>query len=102
MSGWKVAVLGDYINVKHGFAFSGQGITKEQTNDILVTPGNFYIGGGFKSDKFKYFHGEYPDSYILKEDDLVVPYAGFLKNCKFKILSLTKQNILQFCKYFVF
>ena len=31
----------------------GENITTEKTQDILVTPGNFNIGGGFKSSKFK-------------------------------------------------
>lgn len=79
MSEWQEAMLGDYINIKHGYAFSGQGITKIETDDVLVTPGNFYIGGGFKSDKFKYFIGKYPESYILSEDDLVVTMTDLSK-----------------------
>ena len=72
MSEWKEHKLGDLIDVKHGFAFKGECITTEPTSNILVTPGNFNIGGGFKVTKFKYYYGQYPESYILKEGDVVV------------------------------
>jgi type I restriction enzyme S subunit len=80
MSEWLEIQLNDLINVKHGYAFSGAGITTEETENILVTPGNFYIGGGFKSGKFKYFNGEYPDSYILKDGDIVVTMTDLSKD----------------------
>ncbi len=66
------AVLSDYIKIKHGFAFKGEYFSAQPTADILVTPGNFAIGGGFKADKFKYYKGVVPDGYILKEKDLIV------------------------------
>lgn len=72
MSEWQDYTLGELINVKHGYAFPGEFITPEPTPNILVTPGNFYIGGGFKQDKFKYFRGEIPESYLLKAGDIVV------------------------------
>ena len=77
MSEWKENTLGNFIEIKHGFAFPGGGITDEKTNNILVTPGNFNIGGGFKSSKFKYFKGDFPAEYILKENDLVVTIGYF-------------------------
>ena len=52
MTEWKEYKLGDFIKVKHGFAFKGDYIVPDETDKILVTPGNFHIGGGFKSDKF--------------------------------------------------
>ncbi len=72
MTNWKEHTLGDLIDIKHGFAFKGEYISSEPTCDILVTPGNFNIGGGFKHDKYKYYKGEFPPSYILKADDIVV------------------------------
>ncbi len=65
-------VLSDYIKIKHGFAFKGEFFSTQPTHDILVTPGNFAIGGGFKADKFKYYEGAVPEDYILKANDLVV------------------------------
>lgn len=65
-------ILSDYIKIKHGFAFKGEYFSVQPTSDVLVTPGNFAIGGGFKADKFKYYNGSVPEDYILKENDLVV------------------------------
>ena len=72
MSEWKEKSLGELIDVKHGYAFKGEFISNEPTDDILVTPGNFNIGGGFKQDKFKYYKGDFPKDYILKENDIVI------------------------------
>lgn len=79
MSKWKEFKLGDVIDVKHGFAFKGEFFSEDPTENILVTPGNFQIGGGFKSDKFKYYNGEYSDSYILKEGDVIITMTDLSK-----------------------
>lgn len=47
-SEWQMMSLGDLIDVKHGFVFQGECIHDEPRGDILLTPGNFAIGGGFK------------------------------------------------------
>lgn len=79
MSEWREYKLGDSIEIKHGFAFKGSGITDEPTENILVTPGNFHIGGGFKSSKFKYFNSAFPKEYILNEGDIVVTMTDLSK-----------------------
>ncbi len=76
---WSDVCLGDFIKVKHGYAFKGKYITTEETPHILVTPGNFNIGGGFKSSKFKYYTDVYPDDYILSKDDIVVTMTDLSK-----------------------
>jgi type I restriction enzyme S subunit len=78
-SDWKETPLAAVINVKHGFAFSGENIREEPPGDILLTPGNFAIGGGFKGDKFKYFDGEVPEEYVLNPGDLVVTMTDLSK-----------------------
>ena len=40
--------LGDIIDIKHGYAFDGEHIVSDDNGIVLVTPGNFKIGGGFK------------------------------------------------------
>jgi type I restriction enzyme S subunit len=79
MSEWKTYKLGELINVKHGFAFKGEFFSDEPTNDILLTPGNFKIGGGFKTDKLKYYKGDYPSDYILKEGDILITMTDLSK-----------------------
>ena len=79
LSEWKEAKLKDLIDIKHGYAFKGEFITEEENEHVLLTPGNFNIGGGFKSNKFKYFNGKYPDDYILKPNDIIVTMTDLSK-----------------------
>lgn len=76
---WKVTALGDLIDIKHGYAFKGEFFRTEPLGDILLTPGNFAIGGGFKDDKFKYYVGEVPESFVLDEGDLLVTMTDLSK-----------------------
>ena len=71
--------LGEVARVKHGFAFDGQWFVEEPSRDVLVTPGNFEIGGGFKLDKLKYYRGPVPDEYVLSEGDLIVTMTDLSK-----------------------
>lgn len=71
--------LSDFINIKHGFAFKGEFFRDFETENYLLTPGNFAIGGGFKSDKFKYYDGVVPADYVLNQDDLVVTMTDLSK-----------------------
>ena len=77
--GWRETVLGDLIEITHGFAFKGHFISDEPQENILLTPGNFAIGGGFKADKFKYYSGTVPDDFILSKGDLVVSMTDLSK-----------------------
>ncbi len=65
--------LGNYISIKHGFAFKSQYFTDEG-KFILLTPGNFKEEGGYRdrAEKQKFYDGPIPDGYLLKEDDLLV------------------------------
>lgn len=72
--------LGDLISIKHGFAFKGEHIVSEDNGIVLVTPGNFKIGGGFKEDKCKFFDAEYPKEYALQSGDLIVTMTDLSKD----------------------
>ena len=77
--GWIETTLGELINVKHGYAFKGKYISETPNKNILVTPGNFSLGGGFKSEKFKYYHGEIPNDYKLNSNDVIVTMTDLSK-----------------------
>ncbi len=79
MGEWREYKLGDFVDIKHGYAFSGKNITDVFTTSVLVTPGNFHIGGGFKNSKFKFFNAEFPDDYVLKQNDVVVTMTDLSK-----------------------
>jgi len=76
---WLETSLAAVMDVKHGFAFPGENIRYEPPGGILLTPGNFAIGGGFKGDKYKYFDGVVPADYVLSEGDLVVTMTDLSK-----------------------
>jgi type I restriction enzyme S subunit len=76
---WRLTSLIDLIEVKHGFAFLGEFFRDEQPGDVLLTPGNFKIGGGFKADKLKYYGGPVLDEFVLAEDDLLVTMTDLSK-----------------------
>ena len=46
-SEWVETKLAAVMDVKHGLAFPGENIRDEPPGEILLTPGNFAIGGGF-------------------------------------------------------
>ena len=77
--GWVTRSLGELIEIKHGFAFKGEYFRNDPPGDILLTPGNFAIGGGFKTDKFKYYKGPVPEDFILQSNDMVVTMTDLSK-----------------------
>jgi type I restriction enzyme S subunit len=77
---WFPTTLGECIDVKHGFAFKGEFIHEEPYGDILLTPGNFAIGGGFKGDKLKYYSGPEVPEFILRQGDLLVSMTDLSKD----------------------
>ncbi|KAA8980823.1 restriction endonuclease subunit S [Halospina sp. K52047b] len=76
---WPLVRLGDLASIKHGFAFKGEFFSEEPTENFLVTPGNFAVGGGFKLDKVKYYDGPVPDEYKLRSGDLIVTMTDLSK-----------------------
>lgn len=70
--GWKEKTLGELCSIKHGFAFKSE-FFKTSGDYILLTPGSFYESGGFRGQgkKTKYYDGEIPYGFILKENDFL-------------------------------
>ena len=81
MKEWVEVAIGDLIDIDHGYAFKGQSIhdDPQDQSDILLTPGNFAIGGGFKGDKFKYYDGDAPEGFVLHSNDLLVTMTDLSK-----------------------
>lgn len=71
--------LGDIIDIKHGYAFDGEHIVQDDNGIVLVTPGNFRIGGGFQEEKCKFFTGKIPDEFILSSGDFIVTMTDLSK-----------------------
>jgi type I restriction enzyme S subunit len=77
--GWIAHRLGNFMSIKHGFAFKGEFITSNINNNILLTPGNFKIGGGFKYTNFKYYNDSVPEDYIFNTGDIMVTMTDLSK-----------------------
>lgn len=76
---WRAVTLGELFRVKHGFAFKSEYFTDEPQDTVLVTPGNFSIGGGFQDGKRKYYKGQLPEDYVLKPRQVVVTMTDLSK-----------------------
>lgn len=76
---WQVVRLSDIITVKHGYAFKGEYFVDFSTTDILITPGNFSIGGGFNLNKPKFYRGPVPNDYVLMPGDVIVTMTDLSK-----------------------
>lgn len=77
--GWEFQRVGEFLSIKHGFAFKGEFFSKEPTNSILLTPGNFRIGGGFKDDKLKFYDGPIPADYVMQGGELLLTMTDLSK-----------------------
>lgn len=79
MPDWKEESFGSIFKVKHGYAFKGEFFTDSPQRYALVTPGNFAIGGGFQSQKKKYYSGPVPNEYVLMPGAVVVTMTDLSK-----------------------
>jgi type I restriction enzyme S subunit len=82
MNNWQNVKLEKLIDIKHGFAFRGNLFSDIDNVNVILTPGNFKIGGGFKIDFNKtkfYTTNDFPKEYILQQDDLVVSMTDLSK-----------------------
>jgi type I restriction enzyme S subunit len=79
MSDWITMRLGDLISIKHGYAFKGEFFSEDSPGPLLLTPGNFSIGGGFKAGKPKYYLGPIPDEFRLEGGELVITMTDLSK-----------------------
>lgn len=71
--GWSEAPLSSLCDIKHGFAFKSEFFTSDGEY-VLLTPGNFYESGGYRDrgEKQKYYCGEIPSGFVLRQGDLLV------------------------------
>jgi len=71
--GWDAIHLNNVIHVKHGFAFRSKFFSNEGAY-VLLTPGNFDAEGGYRDQgmKQKYYTGDFPNEYLLKQNDLLL------------------------------
>lgn len=73
MTEWRETTLGELLSVKHGWAFKGEFFASDG-EEIVLTPGNFPIGGGlqFRVGKERFYTGPYPSEFRLSAGDLLI------------------------------
>lgn len=76
---YPIGRIGDVAHIKHGYPFDGHFFSEKDNGVMLVTPGNFRIGGGFQEIKCKYFTSSYPNEYVLNPGDLIVTMTDLSK-----------------------
>jgi len=78
---WEAVPLKELCHIKHGYAFSGEFFTEQRNENVLLTPGNFYVKGGlyFTKDNTKYFTGPIPEEFILSNEDVLVVMTDLTK-----------------------
>lgn len=66
--------LGEILKIKHGFAFKS-GNYVDESEYALVTLANISSTNNFQfnKDKTTFYGASFPDDFILKEDDLIMP-----------------------------
>lgn len=73
MTEWRETTLGELIAIKHGYAFKGEHFATDG-EEIVLTPGNFPVGGGlqFREGKERYYTGPYPPEFRLSGGQVLV------------------------------
>ncbi|MFY0677882.1 MAG: restriction endonuclease subunit S [Neptuniibacter sp.] len=69
----------ELISIKNGYAYSGKNIGDIETDSVIVTPGNFQIGGGYNSEKNRFYIGDAIRDYELSCGDMIVNMTDLSK-----------------------
>jgi type I restriction enzyme S subunit len=78
---WPLRKLGEFISIKHGWAFKGE-FFSDAGKYILLTPGNANETGGLKlrPGKEKFYLGEFPSEYLMKAGDMLVVMTDLIQS----------------------
>jgi type I restriction enzyme S subunit len=78
---WQPRRLGEFISVKHGWAFPADEF-RDEGDYIVLTPGNFVEGGGLKlrGTKDKHFSTDFPEQYMLSEKSILVVMTDLIQS----------------------
>ncbi len=70
---WKTAKLNNFCKIEHGFPFQSQFFSRDPSDPILLSPGNFNVDGSLYFGKnTKHYNGDIPSNYRLSDNDLMV------------------------------
>lgn len=71
---WEQHKLGELLELENGYAFKSKYFQDETAKEIVLTPGNVNIGGGFQDGKGHYYDmsGIFPQKFVMKPGDIFV------------------------------
>lgn len=74
MDEWEIYKLKEVVAIENGYAFKSKYFKTDTTREIVITPGNVNIGGGFQDGKGHYYDisGKFPTKSIMKPGDIFV------------------------------
>jgi type I restriction enzyme, S subunit len=77
---WQARKLGEFISIKHGWAFKGE-LFSDSGRYVLLTPGNAHETGGLKlrPGKEKFYLGDFPPDYLMKTGDMLVVMTDLIQ-----------------------
>lgn len=85
---YEPTTLGDFCDIKHGYAFTGSQFKNNTDTDlpVVLTPGNFNEEGGlyFTAKNTKRLKGTFPKEFLFQRGDLVIVMTDL--SSKMKIL----------------
>lgn len=78
---WEVKPFYNLASIKHGYAFKSESFSSIETDNVVLTPGNVKIGGGYNHKYFRFYDNTYfPEEYILKKNDLIISMTDLTPN----------------------
>ncbi len=77
---WPTVRLGDFVEVTHGFAFKTKYANGEPSPYALFTRKNVALGGGFREEGRRYYHGDFDERFVLEPGDLMLVLTDLSKH----------------------
>jgi type I restriction enzyme S subunit len=78
--GWTITRLGDFVEIRHGYAFKTKLANDEPGPFALFTRKNVAVGGGFRDVSPRYFHGDFDQRFVLDAGDVMLVLTDLSKD----------------------
>ncbi len=75
---WEEVMLGQFITCVNGVSYKSSELT--YSKNALVTLKNFARNGGLRKDGFKEYSGQFKDTQIVKDGDIVVAHTDLTQD----------------------
>jgi type I restriction enzyme S subunit len=70
--GWAQKTIGDICDVRKGLSYKGKFLTDDISKTPLMNLGNFGGGGKFRSEKVKYYEGDFKERHLVQSGQLMI------------------------------